>query len=306
MIEKLCKNIREHCNHPWKSEVLYQDKTKWNKLWTSLDAIEDSQLAIIDYLNLPEFNANEKGYLFIYGIMQALTIQQDALKNLSGALFEEKINFKTDFPDLYKIKEFRNDSVGHPTNRGNGKSFHFIGRPSIKKSGFKLLSYFPKNRQEDKIVNIDVLNCIEIQNKLITDKLKETMENLESDFNEHKNKFKDSKLSDLIHSTLGYHFSKLYEHVGKDYDLVEMNFETIQETYDNLKSGIIERYFSLSALSGIEIITDKLDYIFSRLKRDFIDNKINDEFELRIFIDALKSNFKELEGMIKELDEEFK
>tara|TARA_R110002096_G_scaffold435845_1_gene663827 strand:+ start:2935 stop:3756 length:822 start_codon:yes stop_codon:yes gene_type:complete len=273
MIDELCKNIRELCNHPWKGEVIFQDKVKWNKFWTSLDAIEDSELAIIDYLNLPEFNASQRGYLYIYGIMQALTIQQDALKNLSEALFNEKINFKTDYPELYIIKEFRNDSVGHPTNRGNGRSFHYIGRPSIKKSGFRLLSYFPKTGEESKIININVLECIKIQNGLVAKKLKQTMKNLESDFEQHKAKFKDKKLADIIHPTTSYHFTKLYENINRNYDLVELNFDTIKETYDKIKVGITDRYFSLSALSGIELITERLDYIFTRVRRDLIEDK---------------------------------
>lgn len=306
MIDNLCKNIRELCNHPWKKELLFQDRVKWSKLWTSLDVIEDSQQAINDYLNLPEFNSNSRGYLYIYGVLQAINLQQDALKNLSGALFNEKIDFKENYPKLYKIREYRNDSIGHPTNRGNGKSFHYIGRPSIKKKGFKLISYYPKTGEQTKIEDINILECIEIQNSLVAEKLKETMKNLESDFEKHKDRFKGKKLSDLIHPTNGYHFSKLYENISRDYDLVELNFDTIKETYDKIKDGIIERYFSLSALSGIELITERLDYIFERVKRDLIENKISDKLELEIFVDALKSNFKEFEDMVKEIDEEFK
>jgi hypothetical protein len=132
------------------------------------------------------------------------------------------------------------------------------------------------------------------------------MKNLESDFEKHKDRFKGKKLSDLIHPTNGYHFSKLYENISRDYDLVELNFDTIKETYDKIKDGIIERYFSLSALSEIELITERLDYIFERVKRDLIKNKISDKLELEIFVDALKSNFKEFEDMVKEIDEEFK
>ena len=67
----------------------------------------------------------------------------------------------------------------------------------------------------------------------------------------------------------------------------------------------MERYSSLSALSGVELTTETLDYLFARLKRDLIENKIEDEIELQIFIDALKSHFNELKTMIKEIDQEF-
>lgn len=299
------RNIRDLCNHPWKRELLFQDRIKWNKLWTSLDAIEDTQMAIDSYLNLEDFSSNNGGYLFVYGVMQALNIQQDAANNLLSALFDKTINFKTEYADLYEIREHRNNSIGHPTNRGNDKSFHFIGRASINKSGFTLASYYPKTGETSKFEEINIIQCIKIQNDLIKNILTETMEKLESDFQKHKNKFKGKKLADFIHDDFHYEFSKLYENIGRDYPLAGMNFNIIFEGYNKVKEGIKERYFSIEALQGVQYTIQKLDYIFNRLKRDLINNKISDEFELSIFIDALEINFKELQEMIDEIDKEF-
>lgn len=299
------RNIRDLCNHPWKRELLFQDRIKWNKLWTSLDAIEDTQMAVDSYLNLEDFSSNNGGYLFVYGVMQALNIQQDAANNLLSALFDKIINFKTEYPDLYEIREHRNNSIGHPTKRGNDKSFHFIGRASIKKSGFTLASYYPKTGETSKFEDINIIQCIEIQDDLIKNILIETMEKLESDFQKHKNKFKDKKLADFIHNDFHYEFSKLYENVGRHYPLAGMNFDLIFKGYNEVKEGIKERYFSIEALQGVQYTTQKLDYIFNQLKKDLIDNKISDELKLSIFIDALKSNFKELQEMIVEIDKEF-
>jgi len=104
MIENIFKEIRDLCNHPWKREVLFQDKVKWNKLWASMDVLEDSQIAIDDYSSLKEFDSNKKGYLYVYGILQALNLQQDSLRNLNISLFGEDINFKEQYPELYNNK----------------------------------------------------------------------------------------------------------------------------------------------------------------------------------------------------------
>ncbi|MUH34718.1 hypothetical protein D9O36_02590 [Zobellia amurskyensis] len=287
-------------------ELLFKDKIKWNKLWSSMDVIEDSQIAINDYINLPDFSTNEKGYLYIYGILQALNLQQDSLKNLSRALFEKDINFKEEYPELYVIREKRNNSIGHPTDRMNGKSFHHIGRYSVKKEGFTLFSYFPKTGEKAKIADINILSCIDIQNKLLIKILNKTMNRLKSDLDNHKNKFKAEKLIDLIPRTLSYKFSKLYENIHRDYDLAEVNFNHILETYNNIKKGIIERYSTLTALSGIEFTTERIDYLFERLNRDLIQNKIEDKLELELMIDALKYQFNDLGEMLIEIDEEFK
>ena len=70
----LLKKIQDLCNHPWKRELLLNDKIKWNKLWTSMDAIEDTQLAIDAYLGLNDFDGYDGGYLYIYGLLQALNL----------------------------------------------------------------------------------------------------------------------------------------------------------------------------------------------------------------------------------------
>ena len=305
MIDSLFEEIRKICNHPWKKQILFQDRVEWDKLWTSLDVIEDSQLAIDDYKDLPDFNAYEKGYLYVYGVLQALFLQQDALANLNFALLKEKINFEKDYPELYTIRESRNNSIGHPTNRSNGKSFHYLGRSSIRKKGFTMLSYFPKTGDPSKIEKIDILNCIEIQEILLSGILTKTIDKLKSEFKNHKSRFKGEKLANVIHPSLDYNFSKLYEHIHKDYPLVEINFETIVDIYDKIKNGITERYSSISALSGVELTVERIDYILERLNRDLITDKINDKLELEIFVDSLKSHFKELKEMVLEIDEEF-
>lgn len=239
------RNIRDLCNHPWKRQLLFQDRIKWNKVWTSLDAIDDTQMAIDSYLILEDFSANNGGYLFVYGVMQALNIQQDAANNLFAALFDKTIDFKAEYKDLHVIREHRNNSIGHPTKRGNDKSFHLIGRASIKKSGFTLASYYPKTGEISKFENIDVIKCIEIQEDLIKKILSKTMEKLESDFEKHKNNFKGKKLADFIDVDFHYGFSKIYENCDHNYALSRMNFDIIFEAYNKIKKGLKNVTFHL-------------------------------------------------------------
>ena len=99
----LLETIRVLCNHPWRKQQLLNDKINWEKLWASMDAIEDTQLAINSYLELDTFNGYNGGYLYIYGLLQALNIQQDAVNNLSISLFNPPIDYKIEYPKLYEI-----------------------------------------------------------------------------------------------------------------------------------------------------------------------------------------------------------
>jgi hypothetical protein len=305
MPTELTKDIRDVLNHPWKREILFQDRVKWNKIWASLDTFDDTQEAIDSYLKLDKFGPYDGGYLFIYGVLQAINLQQDALNNLRTALFDKTIDWKTEYPELYKIREHRNDSIGHPTKRGNDKSFHMIGRYSISNEGFKLASYFPKTGDKSKFEEIKVLKCIEAQSKLLKIILSDTMDKLTNEFKEHKNKFKGDKIRTKIPNTYDYHISKLFEHAHGHYELVEINFNLVKETIENIKAEVEKRYFKINALQGLEDTLNQLEYVINRLDKTLIQNKISDENELRIFIQSLRQNSKDLFEMIDEIDSEF-
>ena len=94
MIQKIISEIRDSINKPRKQFQLLSNLVSWNKLCASMDTIEDSELAIDNYIKLPSFDGFTGGYLFIYGLLQALYLQQDAVNHLSQALFNENIDYK--------------------------------------------------------------------------------------------------------------------------------------------------------------------------------------------------------------------
>jgi hypothetical protein len=117
--------IRDLVNHPWKLQSLLDNIAKWNKLCASMDVIGDTQIAINSYFSLPSFSAENGGYLYLYGLLQAFFLQQDAINHLSEALFDRAIDWRTEYPDLYLVRELRNNSIGHPTKRGKDEIIPF-------------------------------------------------------------------------------------------------------------------------------------------------------------------------------------
>lgn len=306
MSKEISRKIRKLCNHPWKRALLFADRSKWHKLWASLDLINDTQEAIDYYSKIPKENFKNGGYLYVFGLLQSLYVQQDAALNLNKALFQKTIDFKEDFPDLFMIRAQRNNSIGHPTGRGKNDSgsYHIIDGTSINKSGFDLVSHYPKNNKSFQFNSINLDRSIKVQEKLINEILIEVMNELKSDFDQHKKKFKGTPLIEIVKAGgIDYSISKLYEFESP---LIPMNFKIISETYDKIKAGIKKRYTSLEALPGVELTCDRIDYILPRLERDLVNSRINDELEIEIFVDALKSQFEELVEMIKEIDDEFK
>ncbi len=305
IVQQKVTRIRDLVNHPWKIQGLLENKAKWNKICSSMDVIGDTQIAINRYFSLPRFSAENGGYLYLYGLLQAFFLQQDALNHLLEALFDRTIDWKTEYPDIYLVRELRNDSIGHPTKRGKDESFHFIARYSVSKGHFRLMSSYSK-AIDTKFNDVD-LNELRAKQEISVNTILDTViELMEKEYSDHKQKFADKKLTDLIQSAMSYSIGKVYEGIFNDYPLAEMNFSEIKRTINSVKEEVKKRYGELSALQGLNYVIRRLDYI--TLKVDYwIQNKQllnNDDAE--VFLDSLTDRFKELEEMLNEIDKEFK
>ncbi|PKP61439.1 hypothetical protein CVT91_03255 [Candidatus Atribacteria bacterium HGW-Atribacteria-1] len=80
------QEIRGFVNKPRKQFNLLKNHKFWNQLCSSLDVIEDSDLAIDAYLNREFSKDDGEKYLRLYGLLQALFLQQDAVANLCESL----------------------------------------------------------------------------------------------------------------------------------------------------------------------------------------------------------------------------
>jgi len=296
-------SIRDHLNHPWKRELVFSDRVKWDKVCSCMDVLEDTQLAIDSFFKLPDFSSDNGGYLYLYGLLQAFFLQQDAANNLSQGFFGKVINWKKDYPDLFLVRDLRNDATGHPTSRKDG-SFHYIARYSVNKQSFKLSSYFPKQKKSlNRDFNLIVLN--NKQEKSICDLLDKVVQTLEKDLLTHKKKFKNMKLTDLVPNNLHYSIGKVYEGIYSDNPLAEINFGLIKNAYENIKTEIIKRYNTLDSLSGVKLQVEKLDFILSRLDGWINAKQLHNNKDAEIFMDGFNDRFKELEEMLKEIDIKF-
>ncbi len=116
--------------------ILMKDAKRWYRLCSSMDTIEDSQLAIDAYRKIAWGKGEGRHYLFVYGLLQALYVQQDALSDLCSC-FGYQVKVKSD-KTLSSIRYIRNDVVGHPTNSTYKDhrilGWHFINRSELQKN----------------------------------------------------------------------------------------------------------------------------------------------------------------------------
>lgn len=266
-----------------------------------MDVVEDTQQGIDYFFQLPAFSAYDGGYLYLYGLLQSFFVQQDAVSNLHQSLVGSKIDWKT-YPDIYSIRELRNDAIGHPTGRGNGASFHFIARISINKESFAMMSL---RDETSNTIRVKLQDIRQTQEDTVVLILNEILLHLETEFMKHKNKFKGQTLMSLIPATYGYYIEKVYEGISSDRPLGSVNLNMIKQTHQNIKDGISQRYGGEDVLESTKLITDKIDYVLGKLTTYFADEGAFQKRDAEVFFDAFNGYFKEMRDILAEIDKEF-
>lgn len=304
-VADLEQQIRDFINNPRKQYALLQNRAAWNMLCSCLDLIGDTELAISAYDRTPHSGGEGGGYLLIYGILQTLFLQQDAVRNLCSAL---KIGYVPDAM-LEQIREIRNDSVGHPTKRGGGQgnAFNFISRVSLSKSGFDLITTYA-NGKAPLFRHIDVPSLIKNQQQILFQALAEVIQKLKKEEAEHRAMFKSDRLQDSFPAVLGYYFEKLFEavHGGMPTEWGSLHIKLISEAIETFKTklekrGILKAYDSLTyRLDLLEYPIMQLSLYFAEPKSSSLNNK-----SAYIFAFFVEKHIDELKKIAEEIDEEY-
>ncbi|MBA7691897.1 hypothetical protein ES703_100452 [subsurface metagenome] len=307
-IHKYTQEIRDIINEPRKQFHLIKNKKFWNQLCSSLDVIEDCDLAITAYIDGDFGTDHGEKYLKLYGILQALFLQQDAVANLCESLGLP--NGLSSHPKLKDIRDIRNDSVGHPTKRGKFKSYHFIARTSIEKPGFTLVSDF--ENCETKSRDISVIDLIKDQRKYLTGILKNVINILRTEEKEHKEKFKMEKLEAIFPKTLSYYFQKIFENIGKTEcaQLGLMDVKLINGVMEKLKEALQNRGIEIDTYDSFKYLYEELEYPIMELKLYFEsiitkeEPRINEKAAY-IFAYFIREQLFELKKIANEIDDEY-
>lgn len=240
-IHGLARSVRTHINTHRYQSILIEKSGYWDQICSSLDVIDDTLLTIESYINTEFPNDPGVKYLFIYGVLQSLFLQQDALSHLSES-------FDVDYEisdNLKKVREIRNAAIGHPTklNRKGETFYYHLSRPSLHKDGFKLLQY--SESDSVRFIEVDINLTINDQLNEIIKKYEAIVEKLNQVDKEHKEKFRNNRLQDKFHSGLGYSFQKIASgiesHTDGDKDWGYHNLEIVIDAFKEFKEALISR-----------------------------------------------------------------
>jgi len=309
-VSDLVQEIRNFINNTtWKQHALLQIPEAWNMLCSCLDVIEDTELAIEAYNQVNEPQNEGEKYLLVYGILQTLFVEQDAVRHLCEAL---RISYTPDPSSeevLKEIREIRNDSVGHPTKRCEGKkakAFNFISRASLSKYGFDLIITYPDGRSPS-FRHVEIPPLIEKQQQILTQALSAVLEELKKEESKHKAMFRYDPVQDAFPKELHYYFQKIYEAIhGNRPELGSMCLKPIAKAIEDFKTKLDKRGI-LKAYDEVTHLLELLDYPISQLSEYFTqpNSSTLNEKSAYIFASFVEANLEELERIALEIDREY-
>ncbi|MCK9582354.1 MAG: hypothetical protein M0Q46_01845 [Endomicrobiales bacterium] len=299
-LENHIDKIRELVCEPRRSNALVKNTINWHQLCSCMDTLGDTESAICFYEEacFPEGGGK---YIYIYGLLQVMVAQQNSVNDILVALDFSKISWK-DEPSLFKIRDLRNRSIGHPTKTDKTPivASHFISRPSLTKDGFQLMICEKGNSRFE---NVNIKELIATQREELSKKMSEIIKKLQEDDKTHKNKYAKEKLESIF-ERYGYCISKIFEAIGDEdtHCIATISLNEINDTLNIFMNKLKERGLEYNSVADIY---NKIAYPLKELEMYFsVTHGINSETAY-IFTTFINCKVKELKDIAIEIDNEY-
>lgn len=304
-IVMLENRIRDRINARRKQHELLGRKADWNRLCSALDVIGDTELALDAYLTHPVVEDTGVQYLHVYGALQLLQTQQDAVAEICGAL-QIKPHAS---PKVPLVRELRSSAVGHPTRQqeNNRQKSNFIVRATLSQFGFTLFTVIADEWPHTER-NVNIPKLIELQSSALIATLVEVIALLDEADMKHREQHNCIKLSTCFPETLPYYFSKIFEaiHSPQSYPLGKMHIDLVAECLTNLRA-MLEKRGEWGIYHSIDYEYELLEYPLQQLTVFFTDpsaSRLNSK-DAYIFCAFVSEQIKTLIQIAQEIDDTY-
>jgi len=275
----------------------------YERVFTSLDVIEDCQEAIEEFINIPEENIPRRTTLYIYGVLQAMYCQQDGLFHLYKTLADNNMKKVNQLFELFEldnqIRLVRDDIAGHPADRNFGKEFYYLNKGGNSKYQFTYAGYNPKFKS----VKVNLNDFIDKQRTFTHEILDFIAEHISTQIKEIKNKFKQVKLVNIIKDTDGS-IQLINRGIINNYHLASIGVKDVTEKIESLKSELKKRYNTDSHIY-FEDVFELTDHILLKITEWIKEGRIENNIQARVYMASLDNQLTYLNNSLEELDRDF-
>ena len=294
--QELIKKVFSFIDRTKKQDDLLVDKNRWHRIIAALYALEDTSCAIRYYLDSDYPNGINGKYLYTYGLLQSLFVQGDAVESLMMALFNESIDMKGQYPSAYRVREIRNDVVGHPTNRRD-HSYIRLSQHSMHKSSFDYI----KERYEDSFVEtINIYKAIDDTAKCVNEVLTKGIELLEKEFREYIESHKDRKMTKPFE-----HLSYIKEKMLCPNELGEYGYDATKKIIVETEKELVARYGSIENHDTCCFLIKDIKIIHSIIDNPSSENYFEWQQVRHFLLELLFVKLEKLKEYCEEIDEYF-
>lgn len=280
----------------------------WGKFWSAFNALKDAQYAINEWKL-----STSPQRLEMYGVLQALIVQQDALRHLQEAMAILPINIKNDYPELFEIRVCRNQLVGHPSQTTLSRNSSYLdGTITHTTVGYgknsKIIEYVISSSMKSERKTLVLDDIIIKQEDVMCSEIEALVTEVESKEIMHKSSFSSGALEGILR-TADYLATKAFssEH-EPSYAL--SSIETLASMYSSFKAEIckmykVENINDSISVSGLVYEIGKIDKLLPRVTEMLSDRKNIDDFDLDVYAEVLTISVRLLQEMAREIDKEF-
>ncbi|HEX7484185.1 MAG TPA: hypothetical protein VF281_03470 [Candidatus Saccharimonadales bacterium] len=303
--DSLMHDIRELVNKSIFIENIERHNFKWDMAIASMDTIEDTELAIKSYSSLFKDLPEGQLYLILYGLFQAIFMQQDAVIHLAKGLNSTEISIWKDV-DGKKIRVLRNKYFGHPTDSQNYKTkestFHGLTRITLSAKTVTGWTY-PNFSTE----LIDISDVIKIQQKFII----RSLINIQNDLRKKELKFMRQFKNELPEDDLTYPLGKIWTWAVSDSDnagdVAPMGVSMLSRFINNTEKELKERFDNLHGIDAERDIA-KAKYCLEQIRKmmAIYPKNANHSFEADIYVTALQDVCKTLKTLNTDINKQFR
>ncbi len=305
-MRELSRWIRDYGHDARHQPHLIANSFVWHQLWTAMDIIDDVDSAMTAYLENEYPTDSGERYLRVYGALQGLFLQQDALLDLIRTIHPAKEIRLNDV--LKDIREARNACIGHPTQlkRKGALSAHGIVQNSMCKDGFQLHSYPEKDGKVFEFVPVREL--IEKQRAEAVRILSEVIYDLGEQEQAHRAQFREIKVMRAF-DQVSYAFEKIFEEIrrGSTPIFIRWGVDHLRKSLDDFEKLLKERGLGIDSYASIEYLYKEIEHPLTELRK-FLQrepSEILSEKSAIVFAKALQPSFDELRHIAGEIDEEY-
>jgi hypothetical protein len=300
ILQKSVSRFRDLVNEARLHHALFQQPIKFNLLCSAMDIIDDILFALQSYTKHAH---DDQGlaYLEIFGVLQALCVQQDAVIELHKIIEGNSIDLENKYPEIKEVRDARIRVAGHPV--GGRASSHFLVRYTVSKWGFELWKYDQTGGRTAQ--RVDILSLIKRNSRALKTTMGDLIAFIEMEDRKHKEKFMKSSLADIFRMST-YLSGKIFEGVSGKNPIGLVGSGSIKDMLKNFRSALDERGSHFQEAGFVVHDIPKIEYALSKFERYMKGDEAQNEDDAYILASFIQTELSRLVEIAKEIDDEYK